>query len=72
MPTYSSCFLNRPRRVRQMTAGGVYIRLYTSPVVVYEDSEGNADAAGCVWCNDRRYILEATPRVVVCLSSAHF
>ena len=55
-----------------MTAGGVYIRLYTSPVVVYEDSEGNADAAGCVWCNDRRYILEATPRVVVCLSSAHF
>ena len=29
----SSCFLDRPRRVRRTRAGGVYKRLYTPPVV---------------------------------------
>ena len=33
LPTYSSCFLDRPRCVRRTSAGIVCKRLYTSPVM---------------------------------------
>ena len=37
MPTYSSCFLVRPRCVRGTSAGGIHRRLYTPPVVYIID-----------------------------------
>ena len=38
MPTYPSCFLDRPRCVRRTSADGVYKRLYTPPVVYIIDT----------------------------------